>query len=581
MTLQPGITLGSYEIVEKVGAGGMGAVYKAYQTALGRYVAIKVLPPQTAGDPAFAERFALEARALGKLRHSNIVTAFDFAHQGDLAYLVSEFIDGGTLADQLGQPLPLDYTITALTPIAAALDYAHSRGVVHRDLKPQNILMTHDGTPVLTDFGLAKIVGPGSGMTQAGSLMGTAEYMAPECAIGAEAAGPKADQYALALIAYEMLVGRHPFPADNPLSALMAHVHKPVPIPSQLGVTLAPGVEAALLRGLAKKPEERFPRSGDLVRALSGSGMIAAVASPSTAADTVAPTMPPAASAISSPAAFMRPVEPAASAPVAAISSPTAISAPPAATAAAVIAPSQIVVSVPPWWRRRRMLIIPVLLLALFAFGTLRERGAFASVDERASGRPERSARLTPTAPIVVSSPSATATARPSGSPSPSLSVSPSVTVAPTPAPTPVPTPVPTPAPTPVPTPAPTPVPTPTPTPVVDDYGNTPVTATGIGQGGHSGFIAPAGDVDFFRFSVSAPTVIAIEYRGVSLVNGVVTLYAGGATSGLTQLAEAEDTGSGARVTYLTQGPGTYFIRIRAKDNSTGQYAFGLSLTAR
>jgi len=277
VTLVPGSTLGNYQIIEKVGAGGMGSVYKAYQPALGRYVAIKVLPPQTAGDPSFAERFALEARAIGKLRHPNIVTAYDFSTSGDLAYLVSDFIDGGTLADQLGAPLPLDYALTILTPMASALDYAHARGVVHRDIKPQNILLTHEGTPVLTDFGLAKIIGPGSGVTQAGALMGTAEYIAPECASGAESAGPAADQYAMAIVAYQMLVGQHPFPSENPLSALMAHVHKPVPVPTAIGVPLAPNVEAALLRGLAKKPAERFARVGDFVRALSG----AATSSPS------------------------------------------------------------------------------------------------------------------------------------------------------------------------------------------------------------------------------------------------------------------------------------------------------------
>ncbi|HEV8535600.1 MAG TPA: protein kinase [Candidatus Limnocylindria bacterium] len=269
MTLSPGATLGNYQIVEKIGAGGMGSVYKAYQPALGRYVAIKVLPPQTAGDPSFAERFALEARAIGKLRHPNIVTAYDFAQQGDLAYLVSDFIDGGTLAEQLGTPLPLEYALTILTPIGSALDYAHARGVVHRDIKPQNILLSHDGTPVLTDFGLAKIIGPGSGVTQAGALMGTAEYIAPECASGAESAGPAADQYAIGIVAYQMLVGRHPFPSENPLSALMAHVHKPVPAPSAIGVELPPHVEAAVLRALAKKPGERFPRVSDFVRALA------------------------------------------------------------------------------------------------------------------------------------------------------------------------------------------------------------------------------------------------------------------------------------------------------------------------
>jgi serine/threonine protein kinase len=353
VTLSPGATLGNYQILEKVGAGGMGSVYKAYQPALGRYVAIKVLPPQTAGDPSFAERFALEARAVGKLRHPNIVTAYDFAANGDLAYLVSDFIDGGTLAEQLGTPLPLDYVLTILTPIASALDYAHARGVVHRDIKPQNILLSHDGTPVLTDFGLAKIIGPGSGVTQAGALMGTAEYIAPECASGAESAGPAADQYAMAIVAYQMLVGRHPFPSENPLSALMAHVHKPVPAPSAVGVPLPPHVESTLLRGLAKKPAERFARVGDFVRALSGAPV------PAASALTVAPV------ARASPAEAPNP------------SLPQPTSSPRLPPAQPELSVSTAPTAPAPWWRRRRTLVIVagviVLLLVLSALNN-RER---------------------------------------------------------------------------------------------------------------------------------------------------------------------------------------------------------------
>jgi serine/threonine-protein kinase len=392
VTLQPGNRLGNYEIIEKIGAGGMGAVYKGYQTALGRYVAIKVLPPQTAGDPSFAERFAQEAKAIGKLRHPNIVTAFDFAHDGDIAYLVSEFIDGGTLFDQLGAPLPLEYTVQLLTPVAAALDYAHARGIVHRDIKPQNILMTHDGVAVLTDFGLAKIVGPGSGMTQAGSLMGTAEYIAPECATGAEVAGPAADQYALGLIAYQMLVGRHPFPTDNPLSALMAHVHKPVPLPSTLGVALPPGTEAALLRALAKRPEERFARCGDLVRALVGSNFVAtgpmATIPPTTAPASpsdppTAPPTPAPEAVILSPSALVRPPEstpptrPPSVPPAAPRAASVMFPARGAATEASTgpvgerpLGPPAPVKKRAPWWRTRKIIAIPgaiVLILIVLA----------------------------------------------------------------------------------------------------------------------------------------------------------------------------------------------------------------------
>ena len=267
MTLGPGTKLGAYEIADHVGSGGMGAVYRAYQRALGRFVAIKVLPPQTSGDPQFAQRFVQEALAVGRLRHPNIVAAFDFAQENGVAYLVSEFVDGGTLGDQIGTALPLAYVVRILTPIASALDYAHARGLVQRDVKPTNILLHRDATPVLTDFGLARIVGPGSGPTQTNALVGTAAYIAPEV-IGGGEAGPAADQYALAIVAYELLTGRHPFPLENPLAALMAHSTKPVPRPSELGVKMDVRTEDALLRGLAKKPEKRFASVSAFVEAL-------------------------------------------------------------------------------------------------------------------------------------------------------------------------------------------------------------------------------------------------------------------------------------------------------------------------
>ncbi len=541
MTLAPGDRLGSYEIVERAGAGGMGAVYKAYQAALGRYVAIKILPPQTAGDPTFTERFAAEAKAIGKLRHPNIVTAFDFAQQGDMAYLVSDFIDGGTLAEQIGAPLPLDYAIGVLTPVASALDYAHARGVVHRDVKPQNVLMTHDGAPVLTDFGLAKIVGPGSGVTQAGTLMGTAEYMAPECASGAEAAGPAADQYALALIAYEMLVGRHPFPADNPLSALMAHVNKPVPIPSELGVTLPPGVEAALLRGLAKRPEQRFARCGDLARALAGS--IAPVMAPPTApaqpAGTASgPAAPPPATAMASPSALVRPPD-----------STPPVSRP---AAAATAPPPRPLPAAPPWWRRKRVLLLPALLVVLLVVGSLRERGLVAAIAGRGTAAP------TPTA------------VNPGGAPSERRTPAPS-TRAPTAAPTA------TRAATAPPTGTPLPIPTTTPLAMpAADQGNTPATATVIQPGTvYSGTIAPPTDVDWYRFAVSGAQRITVELRA-DTPGLAVALFAAstGTTGGGTLLAEETDTGGGARIAYDAPGPGTYALRIRAAREITSDYRF-------
>lgn len=541
MTLQPGNTLGNYQIVEKIGAGGMGAVYKAYQPGLGRFVAIKVLPPQTAGDPAFGERFAQEARAVGKLRHPNIVTAFDFTQQDDIAYLVSDYIDGGTLADQLGTPLPLDYAMGILGPIAAALDYAHARGIVHRDIKPQNVLLTREGTPVLTDFGLAKIVGPGSGMTQAGSLMGTADYMAPELAGGAEAAGPAADQYALGIIAFQLLVGRHPFPSDNPLSALMAHVHKPVPLPSQLGVVLPPGAEAALLRALAKKPEDRFARTGDFVRALAGSQYTtpapatAAFAAPSTSPSQppIIPTMPPpaAASPFVSPSDFVSPVARVAPPPP---SEPTllapAVAGGAAGAVAAIMSASKERGPFP--WRRAIVPGILVLALAVLALRGGSERNA--GIDR--TNAPQRTA---------------------------------AVTVAPTIAPTTAPTVAPTVAPTARPTVAPT-----APGTVADDEpNNTPATASPIAPGTHEASIAPIDDVDFFRIQVPDNTQVVLTLHADTLPGGAIALFNAAGVEVVPEINTGADRV--ARVDYVVRDPGAYFIRVRSARgaDTTGTYA--------
>ena len=521
MTIQPGGRLGNYEILEKIGAGGMGAVYKGYQASLGRYVAIKVLPPQTAGDPAFADRFAQEARAIGKLRHPNIVTAFDFATDGGVAYLVSDYIDGGTLADQIGAPLPVDYAIQLLTPIASALDYAHARGVVHRDIKPQNILLTHDGVPVLTDFGLAKIVGPGSGMTQAGSLMGTADYMAPELSGGAEVAGPAADQYALGLIAYQMLVGRHPFPADNPLSALMAHVHKPVPIPSTLGVTLTPGVEAALLKALSKKPEERFARCGDFVRALAGSAFAmpapnvsAPIAPPARASDPPSAPAEAEPSPLLSPSALVRPIETTPSTPpsvipdlieasaAAAVSAPIA---PAAATTQQVVREDGVPITLPeerraPWWRTRRVLAVPgaifLVLILLIQLGERQRAGGGAASSPPASGSQAAAS---------------------------------------------------------------------------DDHGNTVAAATMVTiPATQTGTIQPGTDVDMFKFAVRANQDVTVELRLGTLGDGGVNFL--GPTGDQLASENAVGTSKTVTLTYKVKDAGQYNVAVHGVRGMTGTY---------
>ncbi len=268
MNIVPGMTLGAYRIVEQTGRGGMATVYKAYQPGLARYVAIKVLPAFFAEEAGFRERFQQEAIAVASLRHPNILVVFDYGEENGIPYLVGDYIDGGTLADQVGRPLPLDYCTNILAPIASALDYAHSQGILHRDIKPSNVLLQRDGRPILADFGLAKIMGSMPRLTGTGITMGTPEYMAPEQAAG-ETMGAGADNYALAVVAYELLTGRVPFSAETPLAVLLAHLHKPLPLPRSINPAISPGVEAVLLKGLAKDPATRYSTATEFIHALS------------------------------------------------------------------------------------------------------------------------------------------------------------------------------------------------------------------------------------------------------------------------------------------------------------------------
>jgi tRNA A-37 threonylcarbamoyl transferase component Bud32 len=290
MTVEPGTTIGSYRVLEQIGRGGMATVYKAYQAALSRNVALKILPSYLADDEVFRERFRAEAVTVAKLRHPNILAVHDFGTENGVHYIVTEFVDGGTLADQLGSPLPPEYVARMLTPVASALDYAHARDVVHRDVKPSNVLIARDGTPVVSDFGLARMLqGSLPRLTQTGALVGTPEYMAPEQAAG-ETAGPASDRYALAVMAYEMVVGTVPYSADTPLATLLAHLHKPLPLPREKNPKITSAVEAVLLRGLAKAPDDRFPSATEFVRALD--------AAEAQTAPTIAPRAPqPAAAA--------------------------------------------------------------------------------------------------------------------------------------------------------------------------------------------------------------------------------------------------------------------------------------------
>ena len=267
MTVHAGVAVGPYMLLERIGRGGMATVYRAYQPALDRHVAVKVLPEYFAEDAAYRERFQREAQSVARLRHPNILEVFDFGSADGVPYIVMELVEGGTLADRLGRPMDLRAVLRLLEPLGAAVDYAHSKGILHRDIKPGNVLLRIDGTPVLADFGLARLAGAMRRLTAIGGVMGTPEYMSPEQA-GDQAIGPASDLYSLAVVAYEMLTGRVPFEAETPAAILVSHITRPMPSPRELRGELSAHVEDVLRRALAKQPEDRYPDASALVSAL-------------------------------------------------------------------------------------------------------------------------------------------------------------------------------------------------------------------------------------------------------------------------------------------------------------------------
>jgi serine/threonine protein kinase/Tol biopolymer transport system component len=289
--LVPGARLGPYELLAPAGAGGMGEVYKARDTRLGRTVAIKVLPPHVARDQDLNQRFEREARMLAALSHPHICPVFDVGHQDDTAFLVMEYLDGERLAERLGHGrLPLDQALRYAIQIADALDKAHGTGIVHRDLKPGNIMLTSSGAKLL-DFGLAKPTRPALGtslsrlpttpsMTERGTILGTFQYMAPEQLEGAEA-DARTDIFAFGAVVYEMLTGKKAFEGRNPISVIAAIMHAEPP-PIATTQPLAPPLLDHLVRTcLAKDPKDRWQSAADVMRELT---WIAASGAPGAAA---------------------------------------------------------------------------------------------------------------------------------------------------------------------------------------------------------------------------------------------------------------------------------------------------------
>jgi serine/threonine protein kinase len=259
MPFVAGENVGPYRILEQLGQGGMATVYKAYHPALDRKVAIKVLHAALRGDPHFLQRFIREARVVAQLEHPNIVPIYDFEEKEGQPYLVMKFIEGETLKARLARgPLSIDETIAITREIGKALSYAHQRGVLHRDVKPSNILLSNDGRIYLGDFGLARIVAAGESTLSSDMMMGTPQYISPEQARGERDLDAGTDIYSFGVVLYEMVVGRVPFQADTPFSIIHDHIYTPLPLPSRINPDVPEVIEKTLLKALAKERQDRF-----------------------------------------------------------------------------------------------------------------------------------------------------------------------------------------------------------------------------------------------------------------------------------------------------------------------------------
>jgi len=279
-----------YDVGRTLGSGGMGEVFLAHDRVLGRDVALKVLRTQYAGDSEFAERFKREARSAASLSHPNIVQVYDRGEtEAGSSYIAMEYVPGGTLKEKIVGDGPLGAREAAAlgAQVAEALGAAHERGMVHRDIKPQNVLLTDRGDAKVADFGIAR-AGSSVTISRTGSVMGTAGYMSPEQALG-EPATPKSDLYSLGVVLFEALTGELPYTADNPIVVSMKHVNEPVCPPREIDPTVPEGMNALVTRLMAKDPEDRYASAEELADDLWN---ISRGREPTAAPGAAAPTLP-------------------------------------------------------------------------------------------------------------------------------------------------------------------------------------------------------------------------------------------------------------------------------------------------
>ncbi len=262
------VLAGRYRVGRRIGAGGMATIVRGRDEQMDRDVALKVLHPHLADDPEVRTRFRAEARHAASLSHPHVVAVYDQG-ETDLPYIVLELVDGPSLREVLAThgPLSAQQVLTVLAPLADALDAAHAIGLIHRDVKPENVLVTTDGRPKLADFGIARVMAATS-HTATGTLVGSVHYLAPELVDGA-AATPASDQYALGVMAFELLTNRKPLPADTPMAIALRHANEDIPPPSRYAPEVPAAVDAVVARATAHDPAARFASMGDLAAALA------------------------------------------------------------------------------------------------------------------------------------------------------------------------------------------------------------------------------------------------------------------------------------------------------------------------